>query len=56
MPPRAQTNALRGTTDNDRQARCYQLTASGRRALRVELNGWRRFAVGLEAVLRTAEP
>ena len=45
-----------GTTDNNRQARYYQLTASGRRALRVELDGWRRFAVGLEAVLRTAEP
>jgi transcriptional regulator len=45
-----------GTTDNNRQARYYQLTVSGRRALRVELDGWRRFAVGLEAVLRTAEP
>jgi transcriptional regulator len=45
-----------GTTDNNRQARYYRLTASGRRALRVELDSWRRFAIGLEAVLRTAEP
>lgn len=44
------------TTDNNRQARYYRLTASGRRALRVELEGWRRFAIGLEAVLRTVEP
>ena len=44
-----------GTTDNNRQARYYRLTASGRRALRLELESWRRFAVGLEAVLRTVE-
>jgi transcriptional regulator len=41
------------TTDNNRQARYYRLTGSGRRALRVELESWRRFASGLEAVLRT---
>jgi len=42
-----------GTTDNNRQARYYQLTAAGRRALGAELESWRRFAAGLEAVLRT---
>ena len=42
-----------GTTDNNRRARYYQLTAAGRRALGAELEEWRRFAVGLEAVLRT---
>src|SRR6185436_18546553 len=41
-----------GVTDNNRQARYYRLTASGRRALRQELESWRRFADGLEAVLR----
>ena len=44
-----------GTTDNNRQARYYRLTASGRRSLRQELDSWRRFAAGLEAVLQTAE-
>jgi transcriptional regulator len=39
------------TTDNNRRARYYQLTASGRRALGVELESWRRFAAGLDAVL-----
>ncbi len=39
------------TTDNNRRARYYRLTASGRRALGVELENWRRFAAGLEAVL-----
>ena len=43
-----------GTTDNNRRARYYELTASGRRALGVELESWRRFAAGLESVLRTA--
>ena len=42
-----------GTTDNNRRARYYRLTAGGRRALGHELESWRRFAAGLEAVLRT---
>ena len=42
-----------GTTDNNRQARYYSLTAAGRRALGQELENWRRFAAGLENVLRT---
>src|ERR671914_3055385 len=40
-----------GVTDNNRQARYYRLTAAGRRALGTELESWRRFAAGLEAVL-----
>ena len=39
------------TTDNNRRARYYQLTVTGQRALDVELESWRRFAAGLEAVL-----
>lgn len=42
------------TTDNNRRARYYRLTATGRRALGVELESWRRFAGGLEAVLRVS--
>ncbi|MBC8085640.1 MAG: PadR family transcriptional regulator [Phycisphaerae bacterium] len=40
------------TTDNNRRARYYKLTASGRRELKLELENWRKFAGGLEAVLR----
>ncbi len=40
-------------TDNNRRARYYRLTAAGRRALGSELDSWRRFAAGLDAVLRT---
>jgi len=42
-----------GTTGNNRRARYYRLTTRGRRALGEELESWRRFADGLEAVLRT---
>jgi PadR family transcriptional regulator, regulatory protein PadR len=42
-----------GTTDNNRRARYYRLTTAGRQALGAELESWRRFAAGLEAVLRT---
>ena len=41
-----------GTTDNNRQARFYSIAAAGRRALGEELENWRRFSAGLEAVLR----
>jgi PadR family transcriptional regulator PadR len=40
-------------TENNRRARYYRLTAAGRRALGVELESWKRFAAGLDAVLRT---
>ena len=42
-----------GKTDNNRRARYYRLTTSGRRALNDEVESWRRFAAGLESVLRT---
>jgi transcriptional regulator len=42
-----------GMTENNRRARYYRLTAAGRRALGVELESWKRFAAGLDAVLRT---
>lgn len=40
------------TTDNNRRARYYRLTAAGRRALSAEHESWKRFAAGLDAVLR----
>jgi PadR family transcriptional regulator, regulatory protein PadR len=42
-----------GTTDNNRRARYYEITAAGRRALGEELDSWQRFATGLDAVLRS---
>jgi PadR family transcriptional regulator PadR len=42
-----------GTTDNNRRARYYSITAAGKRALNEERESWTRFAAGLDAVLRT---
>jgi len=42
-----------GITDNNRKARYYRITATGRRALGEELESWKRFANGLDAVLRS---
>ena len=42
-----------GMTENNRRARYYRLTAAGRRALGAELESWKRFATGLDAVLRS---
>lgn len=43
-----------GTTDNNRRARYYRITASGRRALGAEVESWKRFAAALDVVLRTS--
>jgi transcriptional regulator len=42
-----------GKTDNNRRARYYHITPGGRRALDVEVQNWRRFAAGLQSVLRS---
>src|ERR687898_2696822 len=42
------------TTDNNRRARYYRLTAAGRRAPGAEVESWKRFAAGLEAVLKVS--
>ncbi len=42
-----------GASENNRRAKYYRLTAAGRRALGAQVESWRRFAAGLEAVLRT---
>ncbi len=43
-----------GTSDNNRRARYYRITAAGHRALGQELDSWKRFALGLDAVLSGA--
>jgi transcriptional regulator len=40
-----------GSSENNRRAKFYRLTRTGRKQLRVELETWRRFAAGVEAVL-----
>ena len=41
------------TTDNNRRAKYYRLTAKGRRALGAETESWRRYVGAVEAILST---
>ncbi len=40
-----------GLSENNRKAKYYRLTASGRRALRAEESAWRQFAAAVFSVL-----
>jgi len=42
-----------GTTENNRRAKYYRLTALGERQLRRETDSWRKYARAVELVLRT---
>jgi PadR family transcriptional regulator len=44
-----------GTSENNRRAKFYQLTARGRRQLAVETSKWDRFAGAIARILRPAE-
>jgi PadR family transcriptional regulator PadR len=41
-----------GTSDNNRRAKYYRLTAAGRRRLREETESWNRLASAMSTVLR----
>ena len=41
------------TTENNRQAKYYRLSASGRRALGAETTSWRRYVEAVELILAT---
>jgi PadR family transcriptional regulator, regulatory protein PadR len=41
-----------GTSDNNRRAKFYQLTAAGRRRLARESEGWNRLVAAMGAVLK----
>lgn len=40
-----------GTSENNRRAKFYELTAAGRKRLREESDGWNRLAAAIGAVL-----
>jgi transcriptional regulator len=42
------------TTENNRRAKYYRLTAQGRRALGAETDSWRRYVSVVDVILRTA--
>lgn len=43
-----------GTSENNRQAKFYRLTAAGRKQLEAERETWERFSGAVEAILRDA--
>ena len=43
-----------GTSENNRRARFYTLTAAGRRQLGVEAENWRRLVLAVGKVMQTA--
>jgi transcriptional regulator len=43
-----------GTSDNNRKAKFYRLTARGRQELRAETTTWRQYAAAIFSVLETA--
>jgi PadR family transcriptional regulator PadR len=43
-----------GTTENNRRAKYYQLTASGRKQLRLETSRWNSIAGAISAILMEA--
>ena len=42
-----------GTSDNNRRAKFYELTAAGRKRLRQEADGWNRLASAIASALGT---
>ncbi|PYT70639.1 MAG: PadR family transcriptional regulator [Acidobacteria bacterium] len=42
-----------GTSDNNRRAKFYELTAAGRKRLREEADGWNRLATAIASALNT---
>ena len=48
-------SAEEGTSENNRRAKFYRLTAKGRRQLAVETNKWDKLAGAIGRILRQAE-
>ena len=44
-----------GTSENNRRARFYRLTAAGRRRLRADTERWERAALAMQTALRAEE-
>jgi transcriptional regulator len=54
MAQKGWLNAEWGTSENNREARFYAITAAGRRQLEVEEEKWSRLRDGIQRVLRYA--
>ncbi len=54
LEERGLISAVWGTSENNRRAKFYKLTAAGRRQLETERETWARFSGAVEAILRNA--
>ena len=54
LEERGWISSVWGTSDNNRRARFYRLTARGRRQLGVEEENWRRLVLAVGKVMQTA--
>ena len=48
-------SAIEGTSENNRKAKFYRLTAKGKRQLTVETSKWEKLARAIAGILRPAE-
>ena len=56
MDERGWISAEWGTSENNRRAKYYQLTAQGRQQLRAKATTWAQYAAAVTRVLGVAEP
>jgi PadR family transcriptional regulator, regulatory protein PadR len=54
MEKRGWIRSHQGVSENNRRARFYSLTDAGRKQLRAEQDGWRKFSSVVESVLKGA--
>lgn len=54
MERRGWIRSQQGVSENNRRARFYSLTDTGRKQLRAEQEGWRKFSSVVESVLKGA--
>lgn len=54
LEERGLVSAEWGASDNNRQAKFYKLTATGRKQLEAERETWARFSEAVDAILRDA--
>jgi transcriptional regulator len=55
LEARGWITSFSGTSENNRKARFYRLTAAGRKQLAAETSRWERLVNGISRVLRPAE-
>ena len=54
LEERGLITAVWGSSENNRRAKFYRLTASGRKQLDAERATWERFSTAIDAILRNA--